>query len=184
MSLKETIDPKFTARARFWLAETDYNLSNYDDALIAFKQFEGIAGAKQTPEFTNINYNLGHTYFKLKNYNKSSDYFTKYVTENPTDTNRINDAHLRLGDGYFVSSDFNKAIVSYDEAIKVGALEKDYAVFQKALSYGSLGNQTKKHFVGDNKLSDYSVKELQYGGVQRGFQPFNGFERFADYLWR
>lgn len=47
-----------------------------------------------------------------------------------------------------------------------------------------LGNQTKKHFVGDNQLSEYSVKELQYGGVQRGFQPFNGFERFADYLWR
>ena len=47
-----------------------------------------------------------------------------------------------------------------------------------------LGNQTKKHFVGDNELSEYSVKELQYGGVQRGFQPFNGFERFADYLWR
>lgn len=47
-----------------------------------------------------------------------------------------------------------------------------------------LGNQVNKHPVGDNKLSEYSLKELQYGGVQRGFQPFNGFERFADYLWR
>jgi hypothetical protein len=47
-----------------------------------------------------------------------------------------------------------------------------------------LGNQTKKHPVGDNELSEYNLRELQYGGVQQGYQPFVGFERFADYLWR
>ena len=35
-----------------------------------------------------------------------------------------------------------------------------------------------------NRLEDYKLMELQYGGVQQGYQPFNGFERFADYLWR
>ncbi len=47
-----------------------------------------------------------------------------------------------------------------------------------------LGNQVSKHPVGDNELSEYNLRELQYGGVQQGFQPFVGFERFADYLWR
>ena len=47
-----------------------------------------------------------------------------------------------------------------------------------------LGNQIRKHPVGDNNLNDLKLMELQYAGVTRGFQPFNGFERTADYLWR
>src|SRR5690606_20562480 len=37
-SLKEPRDPKFTARATFWKAESDYNIGNYDEALIGFRQ--------------------------------------------------------------------------------------------------------------------------------------------------
>ncbi len=50
-SLKEPRDAKFTARATFWKAETDYNLTNYDDALIGFKQFQQQAASKSTPEY-------------------------------------------------------------------------------------------------------------------------------------
>ena len=56
-SLKESQDPKYTARATFWKAETDYNLTNYDDALIGFKQFQQQTGASSTPEIENIDYN-------------------------------------------------------------------------------------------------------------------------------
>ena len=63
--------------------------------------------------------------------------------------------------------------------------EIDYELFfTRNLTRDYLGNQSKKHSVGDNQLEDYKLMELQYGGVTRGFQPFNGFERFADYLWR
>lgn len=63
--------------------------------------------------------------------------------------------------------------------------ELDYELFfTQNVMRDYLGNQVKKHPVGDNRLEDYKLMELQYGGVQRGYQPFNGFERFADYLWR
>jgi hypothetical protein len=71
------------------------------------------------------------------------------------------------------------------ERIVVKDYEIDYELFfTRNLTRDYLGNQSKKHSVGDNQLEDYKLMELQYGGVTRGFQPFNGFERFADYLWR
>src|SRR5690606_139177 len=42
-AMKEARDPKFTARATYWNAETEYNLGNYDAALIGFKQFQQMA---------------------------------------------------------------------------------------------------------------------------------------------
>ena len=108
-----------------------------------------------------MNYNLGYTYFKLKNYDKSSTYFTKYTTDTTKENNRLNDAYLRLGDGYFVSSDYNNAISAYDSAIKIGALEKDYAAFQKALSYGYLGDKNKKIKGLERFMSTYNDSNLK-----------------------
>jgi hypothetical protein len=63
--------------------------------------------------------------------------------------------------------------------------ELDYEMFfTQNIMRDYLGNQVKKHPVGDNQLEEYKLMELQYGGVTKGFQPFRGFERFADYLWR
>jgi hypothetical protein len=56
--------------------------------------------------------------------------------------------------------------------------------FQEKRVRDYVWEKTQQHPVGDNELSEYNLKELQYGGVTQGFQPFHGFERFADYLWR
>ena len=138
-SLKEPRDEKYTARATFWKAETDYNLANYDDALVGFKQFQGFSQTSSTKEINNIDYNLGYTYFKQKNYSKSTEYFQNYISNTSEDKVRLNDAYLRLGDGYFVSSDYNNAINAYQKAININEIEPDYAFFQKAISYGYIG---------------------------------------------
>lgn len=143
-SLKEQKDPVFTARATFWRAETDYNLTNYNEALIGFKQFAGMASASSVPEQTNLNYNLAYTYFKLKDYSNASTYFNRFISNSSEDQLRLNDAYLRLADGYFVSSQYQNAINAYDKAIKIKAIETDYAAFQKAMSYGYLGQGTTK----------------------------------------
>ena len=143
-SLKESRDDKYTARATFWKAETDYNLTNYDDALIGFKQFQGNSQAASTKEIINIDYNLGYTYFKQKNYIKATEYFQNYISKISEDEVRLNDAYLRLGDGYFVSSDYNNAINAYQKAININEIESDYAFFQKAISYGYIGKGATK----------------------------------------
>jgi TolA-binding protein len=143
-SLREPRDPVFVAKATFWKAETEYNLTNYNDALIGFKQFNGLAEASSLPENENLNYNLAYTYFKLKDYPSASTYFEKFITKNSSDRLRRNDAYLRLADAYFVSSQYKKAINAYDKAIQINEIETDYAAFQKAMSQGYLGNSSTK----------------------------------------
>lgn len=167
-SLGESIDGGFTARATFWKAEADYNLTNYDDALVGFKQFIQQSTGMDLPEQNNIDYNLAYTYFKLKNYNQASNYFNQFISKRIDDKVRLNDAYLRLGDGYFVSSNYNQAIKAYDKAIKMNEVESDYAFFQKAISTGYAGNPSKKikeleTFVGEypkSKLRDDALYEL------------------------
>jgi TolA-binding protein len=143
-SLKEPQDPIFVAKATFWKAETEYNLTNYNDALIGFKQFNGMAEASSLPENDNLDYNLAYTYFKLKDYNNASTYFEKFINKNTSDRPRRNDAYLRLADGYFVSSKYQNAINAYDKAIQINEIETDYAAFQKAMSNGYLGKSSTK----------------------------------------
>jgi TolA-binding protein len=143
-SLKEPRDPIFIAKATFWKAETEYNLTNYNDALIGFKQFAGMDDSSNLPEIENLDYNLAYTYFKLKDYNNASKYFQKFIDKNASDRPRRNDAYLRLADGYFVSSKYQGAIIAYDKAIQINEIETDYASFQKAMSHGYLGKSATK----------------------------------------
>ncbi|SHJ16518.1 tetratricopeptide repeat protein [Algibacter luteus] len=167
-SLKEPRDPIFTSRATFWKAEADYNLTNYDDALVGFKQFQQQTEASSTPEIENIDYNLGYTYFKLKNYGKASEYFNRFVANKKDDKVRLNDAYLRLGDGYFVSSQYQSAVSAYEKAIKLNEIDSDYPAFQKTISVGYTG-QTSNKIKGledfiveypDSKLRDDALYEL------------------------
>ncbi len=167
-SLKEPIDANYTARATFWKAESDYNVTNFDEALISFKQFEQTPEASSTPEKENINYNLAYTYFKLKNYQQSINFFNQFISNKTDDKVRQNDAYLRLGDGYFISSAYQNAINAYENAIKLNQIESDYAFFQKAISIGYLGESSKKireleQFISaypNSKLRDDAMYEL------------------------
>lgn len=160
-AIKEPRDPKFTARAIFWKAETDYETGDFDDALIGFKQFQQASAASATPEMANIDYNLGYTYFKLKNYSKSTEYFKSFANQRKEDKLRLNDAYLRLGDGYFVSSDYKNAIDAYDKAIALKQIETDYADFQKAMSFGYIGQGNTKIKGLNAFINTYSKSSLR-----------------------
>lgn len=143
-SLKEPRVPAFVTRATYWKAETEYNLTNYNDALIGFKQFAGMADASSLIQNDNLDYNIAYTYFKLKDYTNATKYFKKFIDQNNGDRLRRNDAYLRLADGYFVSSKYQNAIDAYNKAIQINEIETDYAAFQKAMSNGYLGKSTTK----------------------------------------
>lgn len=160
-SLKESQDQKYTARATFWKAEADYNLTNYDDALIGFKQFQQQTEASSTPEMENIDYNLAYTYFKLKNYGKATEYFNNFISNKREDKVRLNDAYLRLGDGHFVSSQYQSAISAYENAIKLNEIDSDYPAFQKTISVGYAGQSSKKIKGLEQFISDYPKSKLR-----------------------
>ena len=142
-SLKEPQDSNFTARAIYWKAESYFQLSNFDKSLEGYKKFAQATGAQNTSENKNLKYNLGYNYFKLKNYTEAINNFKAYVNSSSAETARKKDAYLRLGDSYFVTSQYWPAMENYNTAIQLGG-DNDYAQFQKAISYGFVDRSDTK----------------------------------------
>ena len=143
-SISENKNQKFTARATFWKAETEYNLDQYNEAMLSFKQFMGYNEAASTPEYANVNYNLAYSYFKLKEYDNAITHFTDYLGTVKNDNTRKTDAYLRLGDCNFISAKYWPAMDAYNKAIEMNGVHSDYAAFQKGISYGFVGRNEKK----------------------------------------
>jgi TolA-binding protein len=144
LALSERRDPRFTALATFWKAESDFNLRNFQDALVGYREFAGMSGAQGVSEKENLDYNIGYAYFKQRDYNRAVEYFERYANDASHDRMRRNDAFVRLGDSYFVNSSYWPAMEAYNAAIALNGNENDYAAFQKAISYGFVQrNETK-----------------------------------------
>ncbi|MCL6272565.1 tetratricopeptide repeat protein [Muricauda sp. 2012CJ35-5] len=143
-SIRSAENPNFEARAMYWKAESNYRLNRFEDALSDFKSFQGMSAAQNLEEFSDIDYNLGYAQFKLKNYSNAISHFNNAAQSNTIDDQKIGDSYVRLGDSYFVTSKYNAALNSYDEAAKLNGPERDYAAFQKTLCHGFMGKSTAK----------------------------------------
>jgi len=143
-SIVENKDAKFSARATFWKAETEYNLDQYNEAMLSFKQFMNSNEASNTPEFKNLHYNLAYSYFKLKEYDSAIKHFSDFISIGKEDKVRFTDAYLRLADCNFISGKYWPAMDAYNKVIELGNINADYAAFQKGISYGFVGKNDKK----------------------------------------
>ncbi len=149
-----------TAKAIFWKAETNYLLNKYNDALVDFQQFKNknTSGLKENEL---VDYNIAYCYFKIKDYNKAGKQFQAYINNNPSDKDKVNDAYLRLGDASFVSSNYNQAIKAYNHVINNNGIDRGYAHFQRAMSYGFTGKNTNKITDLKSFLKTYSKSTLR-----------------------
>lgn len=142
-ALSEPRDQKITAKATFWKAESEYSINRIDDAIIGYKEFAGMSAARGTDELENLDYNLGYAYFKKNEYARAIEYFKRFAEDESKEVATRNDALLRLGDTYFVSSQYWPAIEAYNKAIAQSG-NNDYAAFQKAMSYGFIDRRDTK----------------------------------------
>ncbi len=159
-ALKEPRDQQITAKATFWKAESEYNVNRMEDALLGYREFKGMSAARNTDEYEDLDYNIGYAYFKKNDYSQAVNYFKNYVNNSNADGARKNDALLRLGDTYYVTSQYWPAMEAYQRAIDNGVSNADYAAFQKAISYGFVDrNDTKieelNSFIGKYPRSSY-----------------------------
>ena len=143
-SLSTSVISVFMARATYWKAETDYQSSNFKEALEGFLDFKNTIQSQQLEEFENIEYNLAYTYFKQKQYALAIKSFQSFIDTKPKNLILSNDAFLRLGDSYFVTTQYSPGIDAYQAALKLGQIELDYATFQIAVSRGYLGQISEK----------------------------------------
>lgn len=165
-SLTHRSNRNYVSLAHYWRGESYYKLaekeglsSGFDSATTAYKTFLSSPGAINNKEFFTANYNLGYTYFKKSNYAESNTWFRKYVQLKPEESKeKMNDAYLRIGDNFFMTKDYSNAVDYYDEALKTGKRDADYALYQKALSYGLIGKHDAKTKTLSEMLTTYAGK--------------------------
>lgn len=189
-SLSEPRTPEFTARALYWKAESEYTINRIDDALLTFKQFEQNSAARALPEYDNLAYNLGYAYFKKKNYNQATKYFSQFTQSGTDDNVRKMDAYMRLGDSHFIESEYWPAMEAYNAAIAMPGGNKDYATFQKSISYGFVDRNAQKieglsNFANvfpqssyrDDALYELGNTYVATGDNERGIQAYDRLVR-------
>jgi TolA-binding protein len=132
-------------RAVYWKAEAEYRLGDYEKARDDYELFTGLQGAKQVSESSLINYNLGYTYFNLKDYSNALTQFRTFESGVTNAKPEVQiDTKLRIADCYFITTNYPQAVSYYDKVIAYGKTDADYAMYQKGFCLGLTNNQKGK----------------------------------------
>ena len=144
-ALKNQVLPNVTAQATFWKGEALYRQSQWDQALLHYQTFLALPAAPGQAEYYPAHYNCGYCYFKKKDYAQALLAFRQYLSSAATaDRKMLTDAYLRTADCYFMAKEYLTAIDHYDKAIAMKTTDNDYALYQKAVAYGPLGQFEQK----------------------------------------
>jgi len=155
-SLTYPISRELNSQAQYWKGESWYaqaeagrDSSGYTKAIACYKKFQVTPGAPVLANYNTANYNIGYCYFKQNNINEAVVWFRKYTTnKGPNDPNeRVFDAYLCMGDGYFRMGEFINATEFYGKAVATptaNGYNKDYALYQQAMAFGYLGRKQEK----------------------------------------
>lgn len=143
-SMKYPYDKTMNLEAKYWAADCQYQLRNYYDAIVYWKELASDYRIKQLKEAKNINYNIAFSYYMLDNYSDAIVYFDQASKQTDAPNKIVSDAYLRSGDCYYIMKDFSKAVQFYGKAFSMKQANADYAMYQRALAYGGMGNLNKK----------------------------------------
>jgi TolA-binding protein len=152
----EKYNRQLRARAIYWRGEAYYRLGRYEEARKDYVTFMGIPGSLNLNESSMLRYNLGYTFFNMKDYPNAIVHFKAFESEGGNaKTDLRADARNRLGDCYFIATNYRTAIDYYDKVIDHGKTDADYAMFQKAFSLGLINNERGKADVLSSLISRY-----------------------------
>lgn len=165
-SLQFPEDRKIEALAKYWKAEALYRLDLFSAALLQYDDFKKSTGAILLDEYKEVDYQLGYTYMRLKDYGPAIKAFRNYIQKSgkvPTD--KLNDAYLRAGDSYLILSNNLKgaqkqnellhAVNYYQAGIKLGRREVDYGYYQLGQAYKLLNKYELEAEAFENLIFEY-----------------------------
>ncbi len=139
------VDSKSQKEAIYWLADSYYQLKNYHEASKTYLKFIETKGAKNLDIYALAYYNLGYIYLNNNDYTNAAIKFKEFVNNDKlSDKERQSDSWIRIGDCYFIQRQYNNAITSYNNSLKISNKNADYAYFQQAMGYGALGKSNEK----------------------------------------
>jgi TolA-binding protein len=145
----------YRALALYWTGEAQYRLGRFGDAIKSFTDFQNSPGAFSLPEFGAAYYHIGYCFYNEKKYDQASTWFRKYLSHSQTDPKLKADAMNRIGDAYYIDRDYSEAIKYYTTSVTANTYDPDYALFQRAKSYGIIHENQKKITDLENLIRNY-----------------------------
>lgn len=174
LSLKHPYDPSLKASSKFWLAQSYFQLKDYDNADNFYSEFLASSGARSLAYYEKAYYHLAYNFYERKKYSGAVFWYREFIDKaKQADKGLITDAYLRTGDCYFIQKDYRNAKAYYDQASKLGTFDTDYALLQSAISNGVLG---------DYELKIEKLKELVGSGTNSVYMDDALFELGKTYL--
>lgn len=184
-SLEQSQNTSLVALSNYWMAEAYYQLSNFNKAVELFSIFLLKDGAFLLDEYKDAQYALAYSYFQSTKYSQSTKWFRKFL-KNSSDSIKLTDANLRLGDAYYMQRDYRRAQAYYLQATMTGTFDVDYALYQQSLCFGLNNQNSKKRQVltqiidefsnsiyHDDALMDLSVLYLHQGDQKTSIELLN-----------
>jgi tetratricopeptide (TPR) repeat protein len=171
-------DRSINALALFWKGEALYRVGNYNGAINSYTKFISAPGTSAMAEYSSAEYNLAYSYFKIEDFGSANNHFKKYLaaTKN-TRTEKQADALNRIGDFYFLNTDYTQAIQNYQQAFAMKIYEADYSLFQIALCKGLLRNQQGKIENLEQLLSGFPDSHFQDDAL---YELGRAYERLGE----
>jgi tetratricopeptide (TPR) repeat protein len=139
--------PAITTDALYLSAESQYRLANYGKAQKLLDRFFTATSRKESVYYPQALYTAGYVYMRRKLYGDAEERFGEFLklaNDNNSERKQRLDSYNRMGDCLYVRKNFDGAIGYYDRVINAGGQDADYAMYQKALSYGAQGKNTEK----------------------------------------
>ena len=77
-AMKYKYDKEITAAAIYWIGESYYRDKQYQSAIESYQLYINEPGAIGKSELSDANYNIGYSYYQLKDYENSNLWFRKF----------------------------------------------------------------------------------------------------------
>ncbi len=173
-------DRKINARAMFWKGEALYRVGDYNNAINTFTRFLITPGASTVSEFNDAEYDLGYSYFKLDDFEAAASHFRKFVTANKNNrSEKLADALNRVGDYYFLNTNYERAIQNYQQSYGMKIYEPDYSLFQIAFCQGLERNQKGKVENLEKLLKEFPESDFEDDAL---YELGRAYERMGETL--
>ena len=180
-------DSNIKAKSQYWNAEANYQLGNFQEAVDRFLDFRINPTAKDVEEYAVIDYNIGYSHFKLKDYGKAVRSFQLFIQSQNEDMSMNDDAIIRAGDCYFATRNYTNAIESYRIVADQFGTGADYAQYQMGMSYGFVKENQKKTEQLEQLLTNFELSNFKddalfqlggtYAAMKDNEQAHNAYKR-------
>jgi len=157
--------------AKFYQAEAEYRLGNYNASTRLYQETVGSAGSAKKEEAL---YGIAWAFYKQGKFPQAIDSFEKLLVEYPRGKFAF-DARLRLGDANFFQKDYKKAAGVYRAVIRMypDSAAVDYAYYQMGQSFLKEGDNAEAF-----KAFDGLIKALPHSALADDAQFALGWVNF------